>query len=51
MMGPLPVVVFIGCTHGPPDEPPLSPQLPSHQSSASNDSIISAQYMNCGSTS
>ena len=31
MMLPLPVETFIGCTHGPPDDPPESPQLASHQ--------------------
>src|SRR3990172_12921261 len=31
IMSPLPVVVFIGCTQGPPDEQPDSPQLGNNQ--------------------
>lgn len=30
MTGPLPVLTLNGCDHGPPEEPPLSPQFGSH---------------------
>src|SRR6186713_2701201 len=50
MIGPLPVVTLNGCDHGPPDEPPVRPQLGRNQLSAFMFCIGSAQYMNCGST-
>lgn len=50
MMGPLPAAISIGCTQGPPDDPPESPQLGSHQLTAPSVAMSSAQYLNCGST-
>jgi hypothetical protein len=50
MMGPLPFALSIGCTHGPPEEPPVNPQLGSHQLTAPFVVMSSAQYMKFGSS-
>lgn len=50
MMGPLPVVAFIGCTQGPPEAPPDRPQLGNHQSAVPLVVRSSAQYMKLGSS-
>ena len=50
MTGPLPEPVSMGCTHGPPEEPPESPQLGNHQLSSPSVVMSSAQYMKSGSS-
>ena len=48
MIEPAPVPA--GCSHGPPEDPPESSQLGSHQLAASMFSMSSAQYMKYGSS-
>ena len=43
-------LTFIGCTHGPPEEPPDNPQLGNHQLSFPSVVIASAQYIRLGSS-
>ena len=50
IISPLPLVVFIGCNQGPPDEPPDSRQLGNHQLTAPSVVMSSAQYIKFGSS-